>query len=251
MAFENVRFAYPGTEREILKGVSFRIEKGRHAALVGENGAGKSTIIKLLLGLYRPTSGHITVNGKDIAALSDKARKKLFSAVFQDFVSYNLTLRENIALGSIPQMADDEAVLYAADKAAAGDIAREVGLNTHLGKVYEDGADLSFGQWQRLAIARAVMADGEILILDEPTAALDLMAEAEIYQSFLRSMRDKTCLVISHRLGSARNSDEILVLSDGVIQEQGSHAELMERGGLYAKMFALQAQWYQSEVKAE
>ena len=250
--FHNVRFRYPGTETEVLKGVSFRLSKGEKLAIVGKNGAGKSTIIKLLLGLYVPDSGWITVDGVDLSEIDAASRSRLFAVVFQDFVCYSLTARENIGFGNVERLGDDTAILAAAERGMAGAIVRGLphGLDTYLGRVYGEGTDLSVGQWQRLAISRAWMAGSEVIILDEPASALDPLSEAELYQSFARLAADKTCVLVSHRLGSARMADRILVIDDGKVVEEGSHEELMRRGGVYRDMFLAQAEWYREEATA-
>lgn len=250
--FRDVHFTYPGTENEILKGVSFCLRKGDKLAIVGRNGAGKSTIIKLLLGLYEPDSGSITVDGVDLSTIDMESRRRLFSAVFQDFFCYSLTARENIGFGNVEKLSDDDAILAAADRGMAGAIVRDLpnGLDTYLGRVYEEGTDLSVGQWQRLAISRAQMADSEVIILDEPASALDPISEAELYRNFAETAADKTCILVSHRLGSARMATRILVIDDGKVVEEGSHEDLMRREGVYHSMFMAQAEWYREEATA-
>lgn len=247
--FRDVHFTYPNASSEVLKGVSFRLYRGEKLAIVGRNGAGKSTIIKLLLGLYEPNSGQITVDGVDLRAIGEHNRRRLFAAVFQDFHRYGLTARENIGLGKVEKMADDGAIMAAASKGMIDSTLAQLprGLDTPLGRIYEEGVDLSLGQWQRLAIARAQMTEAEVIILDEPAAALDPISEAELYASFAAIAADKTCILVSHRLGSARMADRILVIDDGRVVEEGSHDELMQRDGLYRRMFAAQAEWYSEE----
>lgn len=250
--FHDVHFTYPGTKNEILKGVSFYVRQGDKLAIVGRNGAGKSTVIKLLLGLYEPDSGSITVDGVDLRTIDMESRRRLFAAVFQDFYCYNLTARENIGFGKVERLTDDDAILAAADRGMAGGIVRDLphGLDTYLGKVYAEGADLSVGQWQRLAISRARMADSEVIILDEPASALDPVSEAELYTNFAKTAADKTCILVSHRLGSARMATRILVIDDGKVAEEGSHEDLMRRQGLYHSMFTAQAEWYREAATA-
>ncbi len=244
--FDDVYFKYPDTDKYILNGVSFALRRGEKIAVVGENGAGKSTIIKLLLGLYRPDSGSITIDGVDIGNINNASRKKLFAAVFQDFCSYSLTLRENIAFGYVSEIHNDQKINEALAKTGSESIVSQLpgGLETILGKVYEGGTDLSYGQWQRVAISRAVFSDAEVMILDEPTAAIDPAAETEIYKSFARSAEDKTCILISHRLGIARIADRVIVIKGGRVVEEGTHDELMSSNTLYKTMFDAQAQWY-------
>ena len=248
IVFEDVHFTYPGTDREILSGVSFEIKEGEHAALVGVNGAGKSTIIKLLCGLYKPDSGRILVGGKDLREFSDADRNRFCAVVFQDFCSYELTLRENVAIGNLGAMDDDQKILSVMDMAGAGEVAR-LGLEKSLGRLTEDSIDISKGQWQRVAIARALISDAAFIILDEPTASLDPVAESRMYESFSSVMREHGSIIVSHRLSSAKLADKIIVIDGGVTAEIGSHGELMERNGLYARMFDEQRSWYvDSEV---
>ena len=199
IVFEDVHFTYPGTDREILSGVSFEIKEGEHAALVGVNGAGKSTIIKLLCGLYKPDSGRILVGGKDLREFSDADRNRFCAVVFQDFCSYELTLRENVAIGNLGAMDDDQKILSVMDMAGAGEVAR-LGLEKSLGRLTEDSIDISKGQWQRVAIARALISDAAFIILDEPTASLDPVAESRMYESFSSVMREHGSIIVSHRL---------------------------------------------------
>ena len=249
IVFENVHFAYPHTDAEILKGVSMDFYAGQRIALVGENGAGKSTIVKLLCKLYRTTGGRITINGTDINDIPVRALKKIFGAVFQDYASYSLTLRENIAFGDIDKIEDDAALADAMGQGMAFGIFESLhrNLDANLGKIEEDGVDLSGGQWQRIAISRACLSDSAFIILDEPTASLDPVAEAEMYRTFAAVLQKKGCILISHRLASAKMADQIYVLKDGVVAEKGSHEELLARGGLYASMFRSQSSWYQEQ----
>ena len=248
IVFENVHFTYPNTDVEILKGLSMELAPNQHIALVGENGAGKSTIIKLLCKLYKPNSGHITINGIDINDISMHELRKVFSVVFQDYAAYSLTLRENVALGDIERLSDDNAIIEALHRGLADDILRDLdnNLDTNIGKVKieDDGVDLSGGQWQRIALSRACLSNGAFVVLDEPTSAMDPVAESEMYQSFSALFKQKGCIMISHRLASAKLADTILVLKDGVIAEKGSHVELVAQKGLYASMFEAQSGWY-------
>ena len=244
--FENVSFTYPGSEHCILKNVSFEIKGGEHIALVGVNGAGKSTIIKLLCRLYRPQSGRIVVNGIDLQEFSQEQLQKLFSVVFQDYNRFYLTLRENVAAGALERKEDDESVRKALRMAGIENEKLLMELDLPLGKLEEQGIELSGGQWQRIAIARAYFTDSEFVILDEPTSALDPIAENAMYENIASILTQKSCIFISHRLASAKMADRILVLSKGQIQEEGSHAELMERGGIYADMYRMQSSWYEN-----
>lgn len=241
--FENVSFRYPGTEREILHNLSFEVKSGEKVALVGVNGAGKSTIIKLLCGLYSPDSGRITVGGKDISELSQDAIRQAISVVFQDFGSYQLTLRENVALGDLSKLESDGYLCEALTFAGAEKIA-ENGLDINLGRLEEDSIDVSKGQWQRIAISRAFLSNADFIILDEPTASLDPIAESKLYESFSTVLRKRGCILISHRLASARLAERIIVIEGGEVIETGSHDELMQSGGLYSVMYEEQSEWY-------
>lgn len=252
IAFENVSFCYPGTDREILRNVTFYMKEGERIAFVGENGAGKSTIIKLLCGLYEPTAGSVTVGGVPVRELSPECRREALSVVFQDFQGYQMTLRENIAFGSIEKLNRDEELIHAltlADGEAL--LQEEKGLDRNLGKLAEDGLDLSRGQWQRVAMARAFISDAKYVILDEPTAALDPIAESHMYENFARIFRERGTIMISHRLASAKMADRIMVLDGGRIVQSGSHEELMKKGGLYRTMFVAQSSWYEEGKNEE
>ena len=243
ITFENVSFKYPGTEREILRNLSFEIKSGEKVALVGVNGAGKSTIIKLLCGLYTPDSGRITVGGKDISGLSQDAIRQVISVVFQDFGSYQLTLRENVAFGDLAKLNCNGSLREALAFAGAEKIA-ENGLDINLGRLEEDGIDVSKGQWQRIAISRAFLSNADFIILDEPTASLDPIAESKLYESFSSVLQTRGCILISHRLASARLADRIIVIEGGEVIETGSHDELMQSKGLYSVMYEEQSEWY-------
>lgn len=247
--FENVSFHYPNSEKEVLKNISFRIEAGAHIALVGKNGSGKTSLIKLIAGLYKPSAGNIFIGSKNINFLSRDALHREFSVVFQDYASYQMTLRENAALGSIEFLNDDEhlkkSLALISDDPVFDD------LDKHLGKLEESGTELSGGQKQKLAIARACAAKTNFIIFDEPTASLDPSAEKEMYQNLQKiigtSNRGRGCIFISHRLASAKMADIIFVLDEGRIIEKGSHDELIKNGGLYSKMYKEQASWYKTE----
>ncbi len=243
---DNVSFAYPGSDRPALSDVSITLRPGERIALVGENGAGKTTLAKLLMGLYQPTSGRITVDGVDLneIALADWYRR--IGAVFQNFTRYQVTGRENIGFGWLPKLDDPEAIARVAARSGADEVAESLprGLETPLGKEFQEGSELSVGQWQRLAIARAYLRPAEILILDEPASGLDAKAEAGVYDHFARMAEASTVVLISHRLGSCRLADRILVLNEGRVVEQGSHSQLVAAGGEYAELFKLQAGWY-------
>lgn len=246
ITFEHVSFTYPGTDREILRNVTFRIKAGERVAFVGENGAGKSTIIKLLCGLYEPTQGRVMIGGENVRDLSDEMRRKILTVVFQDFQGYEMTLRENVAFGDIEKMARDELLMDALKLADAVDLAEseEKGLDRNLGHLTEDGKDLSKGQWQRVAMARAFLSDVAYVILDEPTASLDPVAESHMYENFSKIFAENGTIMISHRLASAKMADRIMVLDGGRIVQDDTHERLMEQEGLYRTMYLAQSSWY-------
>ena len=243
---ENVSFTYPGGDRPALANLDLTIRPGERVALVGENGAGKTTLIKLLLGLYRPTAGRIVVDGVDLNELALDDWYRRFGTVFQDFVRYQTTVRENIVFGWLEGRDDTRALAATVARSGADEVVAALpdGLDTRLGKEFHTGVDLSVGQWQKLAIARAYFRPADILILDEPASALDAKAEAAVYEHFARMAEANTVLLISHRLGSCRIADRILVLREGALVEQGTHAELIAAGGEYAALYRLQAAWY-------
>lgn len=242
-----VSFSYPGASQPALRNINLTIRPGERIAVVGPNGAGKTTLMKLILGLYPPTAGVIHWGGglKSVEAVQVRHHS---AAVFQDFVRYELTVAENIGLGNIRKMHDQDTIMRAAEMAGIEDLIASLPEKgaTQLGKSF-GGIDLSGGQWQKLAIARAMMRHdtAQLMVLDEPTASLDPMAEAEVFDRFAMLAECKTTILVSHRLGSARLADRILYMVNGEIVEEGSHAELMKRGGRYAKLFTIQAQWYQ------
>ena len=246
IAFENVSFKYPGTEREILKNVTFYVKDGERIAFVGENGAGKSTIIKLLCGLYEPTTGNVTIGGVPVREIATEMRVKLLSVVFQDFQSYQMTLRENVAFGNLSALVEDEKLKAALKDADGLELIEgaEKGLDRNLGKLAEDGQDLSKGQWQRVAMARAFVSDAKFVILDEPTASLDPLAESHMYENFSKIFHSRGTIMVSHRLASAKMADRILVLDGGRIVQSGSHEALMSEQGLYRTMFLAQSSFY-------
>jgi ABC-type multidrug transport system fused ATPase/permease subunit len=244
--FDQVTFRYAGQPSDVLAHLDVVIPAGRSLAIVGANGAGKTTLIKLLCGLYEPTGGRVTVDGTDLRDVHPADWQHRVAAIFQDFVQYHLTARENVTLGSPAGAGDPDRLRAAAEKAGALDLIESLphGWDTVLSRRYTDGVDLSGGQWQRIALARALFAvegGARILILDEPTAALDVRAEAALYDRFLEITAGLTTIVISHRFSTVRRADHICVLEGGRVVEQGSHAELVASGGRYATMFALQA----------
>ncbi len=245
--FRNVSFHYPGSERLVVDHVSFTAEPGETLALVGLNGAGKTTLIKLLMRLYDPTEGEIFLDGHDLRDYDLKSLYRAFGTIFQDFGKYAFTVEENIRFGDLERSADAEEVREAARQSAAEEfISRlKLGYETPLMRVFEPtGTELSIGQWQKLAVARAFYSDSDILILDEPTASLDPMAEQEIFSQLDRLRENKTTVFVSHRLSSATAADRILVLENGRLEECGAHAELMSKKGKYYELFTTQARRY-------
>jgi len=243
VAFEEVGFRYPGKEGWALRHLSFTLPAGETLALVGENGAGKTTIVKLLTRLYEPDEGRILIDGIDIREIPPLELREHVGAIFQDFVRYNLIASDNIGVGRVARIGERPAIVEAARRSLADPVIAELpgGYDQMLGLSFSNGLDLSGGQWQKIAIARAYFRDAEILILDEPTAALDARAEAEIFERFRHLGAGKTALLISHRFSTVRMADRILVLENGTILESGNHAELMALGGRYAELFNLQA----------
>ena len=244
---ENVSFRYPGTERDVIKNVSLKIEPGDTVVLVGLNGAGKTTLIKLLTRLYDPTEGRILLDGRDIREYDVEELYKLFGIIFQDFGKYAVSVSENISFGEIEKEPTEERVKKAAEESGADDFIDRLpaGYNTPLMRYFEEnGIEPSIGQWQKLSIARAFYSDSDILILDEPTASLDPMAEQDIFNQFDRLREDKTTVFVSHRLSSATTANKILVLEYGELIETGSHEELMEKRGRYYELFSTQAKRY-------
>ena len=251
--FENVSFSYPGTEREVIKDMSFTIEPGEAVVIVGLNGAGKTTLIKLLMRLYDPSQGRIVLDGRDIREYDPEELYSIFGVVFQDFGKYAVTVSENIEFGDLNKNADRAAVEEAAEQSGADEFIEKLarGYDTPLMRYFEsDGIELSVGQWQKLSIARAFYSDSDILILDEPTASLDPMAEQEIFNRFNSLRKGKTSIFISHRLSSATTADKILVIEDGQLIEQGSHRQLMQDGGRYSELFSTQAAHYIENIDA-
>jgi ATP-binding cassette subfamily B protein len=244
--FRDVSFHYPGASRLILKNLNFRLEPGEHVALVGENGQGKTTLVKLLARLYDPTGGAIYLDGTDLREYKVEELHKEIGVIFQDFVRYDMPARMNIGVGRIENVDDDEALWTAAEKSRADRLLTrfEAGLDQMLGRRFDGGVDLSGGEWQKFALARAYLRDAQVLILDEPTAALDAVAESEVFARFDDLSRDKMALLISHRFSTVRKSDRIVVLENGQIFEEGTHDQLVARHGRYASLFELQAASY-------
>ena len=243
--FDRVSFSYPGGPT-VLKQLDFRLEPGERVALIGENGQGKTTIVKLLTRLYDPTSGRILLDGVDLRDYDIEDLQGQIGVIFQDFMRYEFTARQNIALGRIEEDSDRHGVYEAARKSLAHAVIQKL-PNTYeqlLGLRFEGGVDLSGGEWQKIALARAYFRDAQLVILDEPTASLDARSEKEVFQRFAELTRDKMSLLISHRFSTVRMADRIVVLENGKIAENGSHRDLMSQGGRYADMFEMQASSY-------
>lgn len=245
--FENVHFSYTDSKDEVFSNISFDLRKGEKLALVGENGAGKTTLIKLLVRLYEPTKGNIYLDGINIKKFKKSEYQKRFGAIFQDYVKYYLTARENVAIGNINQLKNQNKIEIAAKNSLADKVINNLKnkYGQNLGKRFKDGVELSGGQWQKVALARAYMSDSDVIILDEPTSALDARAEYEAFQRFIGLTQGKTSVIISHRFSTVRMADRILVLHNGKILELGTHEELLNNNGLYAELFELQAEGYQ------
>ncbi|MBT4500848.1 MAG: ABC transporter ATP-binding protein [Gemmatimonadetes bacterium] len=242
----HVSFQYPGTHRMILRDLDLHIRPGETVALVGENGSGKTTLVKLLTRLFDPTDGEILLDDRDIREYDLDDLRRNTTAIFQDYCHYHMTARDNVALGGIGKRDDLDAIRTAAERGQAAPLIESLpsGYETMLGRRFEGGVDLSGGEWQKIALSRAFMRDAQILILDEPSAALDVETEYEIYLHSAELTRDRTTLLISHRFTTVRMADRIVVLDQGGIIEDGSHEELMQRGGLYSEMFTAQARRY-------
>ncbi|WP_187433983.1 ABC transporter ATP-binding protein [Paenibacillus methanolicus] len=245
---EDLVFNYPGQSNPALSSVSFRIRAGEKIAVVGDNGAGKSTLAKCLLGLYPLSQGAIRFGGIDIGSIDPNELRKKITAVFQDFVRYQLTVRENIGFGSVDRLADDDRLEEAAAKTGASEFIEGLadGFDSLLGPMFDGGRELSLGQWQKIAISRAYFRRAEVVVLDEPTASMDPITEAAVYENFLHMAEGKTTLLISHRLGVCKAVDRILVMKKGRLIEQGTHEELLKLGGEYARMYQIQSKWYES-----
>ncbi len=244
--FENVGFRYPGSERWAVRQLSFKLAPGERLALVGENGAGKTTLAKLLARLYDPSEGRILLDGRDLKEYDVESLRQHVGVIFQDFFRYDFTLRDNIAVGDIGRIEDTPAIESAAQRSLADTVAERLtgGFDQLLGRRFEGGVDLSGGEWQKVALARAYLRDSELPILDEPTAALDARAEFEVFQRFAELTVGRMAVLISHRFSTVRMADRILVLKDGRLLQQGTHEQLLALGGLYSELFQLQAAGY-------
>jgi ATP-binding cassette subfamily B protein len=244
--FQNVSFAYPGTERRVLSNFNFKLSCGERVALIGENGQGKTTIVKLITRLYDPTEGRILLDGIDLRDYDLADLHSEIGVIFQDFMRYEMTARENIEVGRIEVEHSLDELDYAAKKSLASEVIDKLqgGFDQMLGRRFEGGVDLSGGEWQKMALARAYLRDAQLLILDEPTAALDARSEFEVFERFAELTYGKMALLISHRFSTVRMADRIVVLEAGKLVEEGSHSDLIAMGGRYAAMFEMQAASY-------
>jgi len=253
ITLDHVSFRYPGTSAQVLRNVSMHFPAGAVVALVGDNGAGKTTLVKLLCRLYEPTAGIVYIDDARLDELDPDLWRHSLSAGFQDFMRFELVARETVGVGDLPRVEDPAAVTGALARATAGDLATVLpdGLETQLGRQWAGGVDLSAGQWQKLALGRALMrTEPLVLLLDEPTASLDAETEYALFERFAAAARchnsaGTTTVLVSHRFSTVRMADQIVVLNRGAVAETGSHAELMANGGLYAQMYSLQAHAYQ------
>jgi ATP-binding cassette subfamily B protein len=253
---QRISFRYAGSDADVLKDLDLFIPAGKSLAVVGANGAGKTTLVKLIARLYDPTAGAISVDGVPLTSLDARAWQRRVSAVFQDYMQYHLSARDNVTFGAVERAGDEAALLDAARRSGALEVIEKLprGWETRLSRQYTGGADISGGQWQRLALARALFAvsgGATVLILDEPTANLDVRAEAALYDRFLDITRGLTTVVISHRFSTVRRADRIVVLDGGAVSEEGTHEVLMALGGRYATMFTLQASRFNDDPDAE
>jgi len=244
--FERVGFRYAGSDRWAVRGLTFDLRPRERIALVGENGAGKTTLVKLLARLYDPHEGQVLLDGLDLREYDLESLRQNIGIIFQDFVRYDFVLRENIGVSQIEALSDDARIREAARRSLADSVARRLkgGYDQMLGRRFDEGVELSGGEWQKVALARAYMRDAQVLILDEPTASLDARAEYEVFLRFAELTRDRMAVLISHRFSTVRMADRILVLQGGELVDDGTHEELVARGGLYAELFSLQAAGY-------
>ena len=244
--FRNVSFVYPGTERRVLNGLNFHLSPGERVALIGENGQGKTTIVKLITRLYDPSEGQVLLDGVDLRDYDLEDLYREIGVIFQDFMRYEMTARENIAVGKIEELENKPLLEQAAHKSLADEVVAKLaaGYEQMLGRRFEGGVDLSGGEWQKIALARAYLRDAQLLVLDEPTAALDARSEYQVFQRFAELTAGKMALFISHRFSTVRMADRIVVLESGNIAEEGTHEKLTRMGGRYAELFELQAASY-------
>jgi ATP-binding cassette subfamily B protein len=246
ITFENVSFKYPDNDFWAVRNLSFTLNPGEKLALVGENGAGKTTLVKLLACLYKPTEGRILIDGIDILDYQLADLRANIGIIFQDYIRYEMTVSDNIAVGDIENIEDKEAIRNASEMSMANEVIAQLpnGLEQVLGKRFKEGTELSGGQWQKIALARAYMRNAQLIVLDEPTSALDARAEHQVFQRFSELIHGKMAVLISHRFSTVRMADRILFLEKGKLIELGTHDELLNLNGKYAELFQLQAQGY-------
>ncbi|MGO0058572.1 ABC transporter ATP-binding protein [Brevibacillus fluminis] len=245
---DNLSFSYANSERKALKGITLTIKPGESISIVGANGSGKTTLVKCLMGLFHPTTGTITIDGIDMRKIDEQSLMQNITAIFQDYVKYHWTVKENITIGDINRPESDQAAVLVAEVSGAHSFISKLPsqYQTMLGKWLVDGEELSGGQWQKIALARALYKDSQMIILDEPTAAIDPITEQEIFQKFRDVAKDRIAIFISHRMASAKLADRIVVMKDGEIVETGTHLELMDKRGEYYRMYQAQAQWFEN-----
>lgn len=246
LVFDHVSYSYTGTDHSVVQDISLAIQPGEHIALVGKNGAGKTTLVKLICRLYDPTKGRITIDGLDIRDFNLRDLRAEISVIFQDFIHYHMSVQDNIRFGASPHSVDIEQIELAAEQAGAADVISRLpnGYQTLLGKLFEGGEELSIGEWQKIALARAFLRQSQILVLDEPTSAMDAKAEAELFERFHALAKDRMAILISHRLSTVKMVDRIYFLDQGRVVEYGSHDELMGKHGQYSELFEMQARGY-------
>lgn len=246
LEIKNLRFKYPNTDKYIINGLNIKIENGKHYIFVGENGAGKSTIIKLITGLFDDYEGEILINNKNIKEYTKAQLKYIYSGVYQDFARYNISIKDNIAIGNFDEFNNLDLIREKTKMLAIDDEFSNLkyGYDTMVGKLHDNSVDLSGGQWQKIAMARALMSNSSIQILDEPTSALDPISESNLYEEFEKISRGKTTIFISHRLGAVKIADYIYVIHDGKVVESGTHLELINNNSLYKEMYDSQKNWY-------
>ena len=240
------RSRIPAQSGRYSRDVSFRVGPEESVALVGHNGAGKTTLVKLLCRLYDPSQGAVLLDGVDVREYELTNLRENITAIFQDYARFHLTAAQNIGVANVESIEDRAALERAAEQGGAVEVISKLpkGYDTQLGREFEEGSELSIGEWQKLALARAFFRDAQFLILDEPTAALDVQAEYEVYERFRELTQGRSTILISHRFSTVRMADRIVVLENGSIAEEGSHAQLMARGGIYADLYSKQASWY-------
>jgi len=250
ISLKNISFYYPKTNVKVLDNINLKINKGENISIVGHNGSGKTTLVKCILGLYDVSDGEIRVNEKNIKDINKITYFERVAAIFQDFYKYKFSLRENLGFGNLKKLNDDQELYNALQKVGLYEKVKnyQFNLDTYLTREIPDGRELSGGEWQKLAIARGFLKDSDLIILDEPTAALDPLSEMKIFELFNKLSENKTTITISHRLGPTKYSDRIIVMDNGNIVEEGNYDELMNKRGVYYEMYLSQAKWYEEQI---